>query len=86
MPCVPNHRPGRLRLWIILTEVLAVIAALSIIALSGPVIAFWLLGIVVLLVHTILFYRLGRISERIRAQPAPDFIRELGQKLGERFH
>ena len=36
-----------------------------------------------ILLHTILFYRLGRMSERVRAQPSPSFVRDLRQRLME---
>ncbi len=84
MPSLPNHRSIRLRPQIILPEVVALVVILSTIAISKPSASVWLLGIVVFLLHTILFYRCGRMSERVRAQPSPNFIRDLRQRLRER--
>lgn len=81
MPCLPGHRSVRLRPLLILAEVAAVVFALSLIAFSEPTVALWLLGVVLLLVHTILFYRLGRISETVRAAPSPGFIQEIRQAI-----
>lgn len=82
MPCLPGHRSVRLRPQLILAEVAAVIFALSLIALSKPTVPLWLLAVVLLLMHTILFYRLGRISETVRAAPSPGFIQEIRQAIG----
>jgi hypothetical protein len=81
MAYFPDHRPVRLRPAIILCEVAALVAALSVIALSNPGGYLWLVGVILILVHTILFYRLGRMSERGRAQSSPDFFRGLKQGL-----
>ncbi len=81
MPCLPGHRSARLRPQIILAEVLAFVFLLSVIALSDPSVTIWLVGVISLLLHTILFYRLGRISESVRSGPSPDFIDDLRQML-----
>jgi membrane protein implicated in regulation of membrane protease activity len=81
MPCLPNHWPTRLRPQIILPEVGALVLGLSAIALSTQPISLWLAGVILILLHTILFYRLGRISERARSEQSPDFIRGLKQGL-----
>lgn len=81
MPCLPGHRSTRLRPQIILAEVLAFVFLLSLIALSDPSVIIWLVGVISLLLHTMLFYRLGRISESVRSGPSPDFIEDLRQML-----
>ena len=84
MPCLPGHRSAILRPQIILAEVVAFVFALSLIALSDPPITIWLVGVMSLLLHTILFYRLGRISESARSAPSPSFIREIRQAIAGR--
>ncbi len=81
MPCLPGHRSARLRPLIILAEVAAFVFLLSLIALSDPSVAIWLVAVISLLLHTILFYRLGRISESARSGPSPNFIDDLRQML-----
>ncbi len=81
MPCLPGHRSARLRPLIILAEVAAFVFALSLIALSHPSLTIWLVAVLSLLLHTILFYRLGRISESARSGPSPGFIDDLRQML-----
>lgn len=81
MPCLPNHRPAKLRLHIILPEIGILVLVWSLLALSLSPVSLWLAGIIMMLLHTILFYRLGRISERLRADPPPDFILDLRRRL-----
>ena len=81
MAYFPDHRPIRLRPAIILAEVGALVLALSVIAFSNPTGSLWLVGVIMILVHTILFYRLGRMSERALSQSSPDFLRGLKQGL-----
>ena len=81
MAYFPDRRPIQLRPAIILCEVAALVVALSVIAFSDPGRYLWLVGVILILVHTILFYRLGRISERARAQSSPAFFRGLKQGL-----
>ncbi len=81
MAYFPDNRPVRLRPVIILCEVAVLVAALTVIALSNPGGYLLLVGVILILVHTMLFYRLGRMSERVRAQSSPDFFRGLKQGL-----
>ncbi len=81
MPCLPGHRSAKLRPQIILAEVLAYVFALFLLVLSDPSVTTWLVAVILLLLHTILFYRLGRISERARSSPSPSFINDLRQRL-----
>jgi hypothetical protein len=81
MSSLPDCQPRRLRLDVILLEVGALIFGLSAIALSRQSVAVWLVGVMVILLHTLLFYRLGKLSERARSQQSPDFFRGLKQGL-----
>ncbi len=81
MSYLPDQSPRGLRPLIVLSEVGALVIGLSIIALSNPSLSVWLVGVIMILLHTVLFYRLGRVSERLRAQALPDFIRGLKQGL-----
>ena len=83
MPYLPDRRSIKIRPHIILPEVGMLVVILSTIALSHPSAYVWLLGISMFLLHTILFYRYGRMSERVRSQPSADFIRDLRQRLTE---
>ena len=60
---------------------LAYVFALFLLILSDPSVTTWLVAVILLLLHTILFYRLGRISERVRSSPSPSFIDDLRQRL-----
>ncbi len=75
MPYIPDHKPQRLRLDIILLEVAALILGLSAIALSQQSMAVWLVGAMLITVHTILFYRLGKIAGRLTTEEFPAFFR-----------
>jgi hypothetical protein len=81
MPRLPDHQPERLRLHLILLEVGALILGLSAIALSQQPVAIWLVGIMMIVLHTLLFYRLGKISGRLTAERSPDFFRGFKQGL-----
>ena len=81
MPCMPDHQPQRLRLHIILLEVAAFIVGLSVIALSQQPVAIWLVGGMLIAVHTLLFYRLGKIAERLTTSELPVFFRGFKQGL-----
>ena len=81
MPCLPGHRPTRVRPEIVLPEVAALVLVLSFLILSNASLLLSLVGAILVLLHTTLFYRLGRISERARSQPSPGFVRDLGQRL-----
>ena len=84
MPCLPGHRSTRLNARIILAEVAALVVFVSAIAAADLSVMFWLVGLVTILLHTILFYHLGRISERNRTEPSPDFLHSLKDELTER--
>lgn len=81
MSSLPDCQPQRLRLDVILLEVGVLIFGLSVIALSRQPVAVWLVGVMMIVLHTLLFYRLGKISERVRSQQSPDFFRGLKQGL-----
>jgi hypothetical protein len=84
MPRSGDQRAASLRPAIVLFEVGILFLALSVIALAATTISLWLLAVSLILVHTILFYRLGRLAERIRSQSSPDFFRGLKQGLMRR--
>ena len=86
MPCLPNHRRVTLRSTIVLPEIAVVVAAVSAIAFSGTANGLWIMAIIVLLLHTLLFYRLGRIAERKRSDPAAEFVHELRERLTQDSH
>ena len=81
MPRLPDHQPKRLRLLVILLEVGALILGLGAIALSRQPVAVWLVGVMMIMLHTLLFYRLGKISGRLSAEGSPDFFRGFKQGL-----
>ena len=81
MPCMPDHKPQRLRLHIILLEVAAFILGVSAIALSQQSVAVLLLGGMLITLHTLIFYRLGKIAERLTAGESPVFFRGFKQGL-----
>jgi hypothetical protein len=81
MPSLPDYRPPRLRLHVILLEVGALIFILSAIALSRQPVAVWLVGVMMIMLHTLLFYRLGKISGRLTTEGSPDFFRGFKQGL-----
>ncbi len=78
-----GRRPERLRPLLSLFALGALVLGLSVIVFTHPYpsVSLWLVGIVMILLHTILFYRLGRISERLRANSSQDFFRGLKQGL-----
>ncbi len=81
----PDRRGTRLRPLIALLGLGAVITSLSAIALSGsPPVSLWLVGVAIVVLNTILIYRLGRLSERARSHSLPDFFRGLKQGLMSR--
>ena len=67
---MPDHQPRGLRLHIILLEVAVFILGLSAFTLSQQPVAVWLVGVILIAVHTLLFYRLGKIAERLAELPA----------------
>jgi len=81
MPSLPHYQRPRLRLPVILLEVGALILGLSAIAFSQQLVAVWLVGVMMIVLHTLLFYRLGKISERLATEGSPDFFRGLKQGL-----
>ncbi len=81
MPRLPFHQPRRLHLHVILLEVGALILGLSAIALLQQPVAVWLVGVMMIVLHTLLFYRLGKISESLATEGSPDFFRGLKQGL-----
>ncbi len=81
MPALHDHQPRRLNLHVVLLEVGALILALSVIAFSRQNVMVWLLSVIVIVLHTLLFYRLGKISERLAARGSPDFFRGFKQGL-----
>ncbi len=83
MSYLSDQRPERLRPLLSLFALGALVLGLSYIVFSHPYpsVSLWLVGIVMILLHTILFYRLGRISERVRANSYQDFFRGLKQGL-----
>lgn len=83
MSYLPDQQPRRLSPLFSLSGLAAVVLGLSAIVFShpNPPASLWLVGIMMILLHTILFYRLGRISERVRAESLPDFFRGLKQGL-----
>ncbi len=77
----PDQRPVMLHPLIALFEIGAFVLGLSAIALSNPSLSIWLVGVSLMLLHTMLFYRLGRLSERARVQSSSDFFRGFKQGL-----
>ncbi len=75
MPCRPDHKPQGLRLRIILLEIAAFIVGLSALTLSHQPVAIWLVGLMLITVHTLLFYRLGKLAGRLTAAELPAFLR-----------
>lgn len=78
---LPDRPPQGLRLHVILLEVAALILGLSVIVLSRQPAAIWLVGVMLITLHTILFYRLGKIAGRLSAQKLSDFFRGFKQGL-----
>ena len=68
MPYLRERLRKGLRLHIVVFEVLAFILGMSVIALTQQPATVWLLGVAMIPLHTILFYRLGKVSERLRAE------------------
>ena len=83
MSYLPDQRPERLRPLLSLLALCAVVLGLSVIVFTHPYpsVSLWLVGIMMILLHTILFYRLGRLSERVSAKSSQDFFRGLKQGL-----
>ncbi len=83
MSFLPDQRPKRLRPLLSLFALGALVLGLSVIVFSHPYpsVSLWLVGIMMILLHTILFYRLGRMSERVGANSSQDFFRGLKQGL-----
>ncbi len=75
MRCMPDHQPQGLRPHIILLEVAVFILGLSAIALSQQPVTVWLVGVMLIILHTLLFYRLGKIAERLTSAELPAFFR-----------
>jgi high-affinity K+ transport system ATPase subunit B len=84
MSYFPDHRSVKLRPALVLIELAALVIVLSVIHLTNRTEYLWLVGIAVVLLHTMLFYRLGRLSERARAQSSSEFLRGLKQGLMRR--
>ena len=81
MPCMPDHQPQRLRLHIIWLEVAAFILGISAIALSQQSVAVLLMGAMLITLHTLIFYRLGKIAVRLTIEESPVFFRGFKQGL-----
>ncbi len=75
MPRLPDDRPRRLRLRIILLEIAAFFLGLSALTLTHQPVAILLVGVMLITVHTLLFYRLGKIAERLTTAELPAFLR-----------
>ena len=75
MPRLPDDQPRGLRLHIILLEAAVLILGLSALAFSQQPMAVWLVGIMLITLHTLLFYRLGKIAGRLTAAELPAFLR-----------
>ena len=75
MPYFPDDRPAKLRPAIILPAAVAVVLGLSMIHFLNWATFLWPLGVLLILVHTVLFYHLGRVAERARSQSSSDFLR-----------
>ena len=74
MPCRPDHQPQGLRLRIILLEIAVFTLVVSALAISQQPVAVWLVGIMLITLHTLLFYRLGKIGSLTTAE-LPAFFR-----------
>ncbi len=87
MSYLPDQRPEWLRPLLSLFALGALVLGLSVIVFSRPhpSVSLWLVGIILILLHTILFYRLGRKSERVLAQSSQDFFRGLKRGLTGRY-
>ena len=70
MPRMPDHPPRGLRLHIILLEFAVFILGLSAFTLTEQPLAIWLVGVILIALHTLLFYRLGKMAERLTELPA----------------
>ena len=70
-----DHQPQGLRLHIILLEIAVFILGLSAFTLSHEPAAIWLVGVMLIALHTLLFYRLGKIAERLTTAQLPSFLR-----------
>jgi hypothetical protein len=81
MPSFPHRPGGGLPQRIILLEVAALFVGLSAVALSWLPVTVWLAGVVLITLHTLLFYRLGKIAGRLSVQKLPDFFRGFKQGL-----
>ena len=81
MPLLPDRQPRRLSLHVILLEMGALILALSAIALSRQPVMIWLVSVMMIVLHTLLFYRLGKKAGRLAAGESPDFFRGFKQGL-----
>jgi hypothetical protein len=81
MPSLPHRPGGGLPQHIILLEVAALFVGLSAVALFWLPVAVWLVGVALITLHTLLFYRLGKIAGRLSVQKLPDFFRGFKQGL-----
>jgi hypothetical protein len=81
MSSLPDYQPQGLRLYVILLEVGALILGLSVIALSRQSVAVWLVGVIMIVLHTLLFYRLGKTSGHLTIEGSQDFFRGFKQGL-----
>ena len=70
MPRLPDDQPRGLRLHFILLEVAVFILGISAIALSQQPVEVWLVGVMLIALHSLLFYRLGKMAERLTELPA----------------
>ncbi len=75
MPRLPDHQPRGLRLHIILPELAVFTLGLSALALSQQPVAVWVVGIMLMTLQTLLFYRLGKIAGRLTTAELPAFLR-----------
>ncbi len=81
MLSLPHYRPQGPRLHIILLEIAAFTIGLSAIALSQQPVAIGLVGIMLITLHTLLIYRMGKIAGRLTTADSTDFLRGFKQGL-----
>ncbi len=75
MPRLPDHKLQVLRPRIILLEIAAFILGLAALTLSHEPVAIWLVGVMLITVQTLLFYRLGKLAGRLTTAELPAFLR-----------
>ncbi len=81
MLSLPGYRPQGPRLQIILLEIAASTIGLSAIALYQQPVVIGLVSIILITLHTLLIYRMGKIAGRLTATESQDFFRGFKQGL-----